>query len=373
MMELKFKKMKKRFAQQLVEFLLVAPFIIIILGIMTEYAYALYVRMVVNQGLREVTTTLYKEMKPTLSKSEIQALALKRLNEYLVANNVATQYTGTVPDADPAALKLEYVTSTDTTVFVATYKYIPAITFPQVYFHFLPERLNFMLISAVPNTFMNGNDTYIKGPSSTELDQAWQVGSFANLTDFDNWKKGVLKDSVGANNIIFLIPVTNMPPLAGKTIYALITWNGVSLRNGTSYEIANLDSSNGDLYNCDWTAAWTETLPDPDVFHPAQWTCNQSGTVKNSLSGYTNFIFVHGNNTPIDASGGSVSPAGWSAMLPKALAIVDAAGNSLGNYDNLAVNSYNTTAAPAASTYTTTVSSNKVFVYSTADNIDRLK
>ena len=65
---------KSSVAQQLVEFLLVAPLMIIILGILLEYAYALSINMTLAQGLKQSTSIIYGQIKPAMTQAEITTL-----------------------------------------------------------------------------------------------------------------------------------------------------------------------------------------------------------------------------------------------------------------------------------------------------------
>lgn len=355
-------KSEKRYAQQLVEFLLVVPFVIIILGIITEYAYAMYVRMVVNEGLKESTTKIYKTMSPDITSTVIESNVKEDLTKYLQDHNIATEYRNTSTGAlEGTAIQLQMVTLTDNTVFVATYKYIPSIILPMG-FPFLPEQLNFMLISSVPNAFVNGNTTYQNTINSATLDKAWGASNFANLADFNATKKGVINGTgPNQNAMIFLASVTGIPPLAGNKIYAIIDWWGNIAQNGTAYKIAN--TTDGNIYDCTYTPA---TIIPPAA---AYWTCPANGTIKGYLTDYTSFIFVHDTGIPINASGGTISTTDWNNVLKRAVAIADSSQNTLGNYDNLNVYGYNQFAATANNIYTVQVDSNKkVFVYKPADD-----
>src|SRR5574344_443002 len=89
--------MKKKFsrehksAQQLIEFLLVAPFFVIIFGILTEYAYAFTVDMTLEFGLKKVTAEIYSQIKPNMDVAQIEKNVKTSFEEYLTENNVSTK------------------------------------------------------------------------------------------------------------------------------------------------------------------------------------------------------------------------------------------------------------------------------------------
>ncbi len=126
---------KKSKAQQLVEFLLVAPFLVIFFGILTEYAYALNVSLVLQNGVKTVSANMYAKIKPSMSESEIKQELLSELSAYMTANNA--------PNKAANGLSVDYVEVGNSAVILAGYKYICAFTLPTIYFHILPEEFNF--------------------------------------------------------------------------------------------------------------------------------------------------------------------------------------------------------------------------------------
>lgn len=309
----KINKLKKRRAQQLVEFLLLAPFMIILLGILTEYAYALNINMSLTQALKAVTASMYYEVKPNESKADILSTVKGNLATYLDANNIAIQARNN--------LTVNYVILGNTTVFTASYKYIPAFTLPMMYVKFLPNEFNFLASSAVPTAFLNGNN-YSTTDTST-LNGVWAGG-----------RKGVFNVVTDQGKIIFLV-------WTAGTQYKTFNWSG--------WDNCVLDSSTAKLSGAG---------------------CGSSGlTFQTYLTnnGYTSIIFVHDG-------------AAWcDDVRNRALGLADSSGLSRGNYDNLNVSLYNSgivsgetqysvTAVPAVSPY-----SEKVFAYTPADNITALK
>lgn len=182
------------------EFLLVAPFMVIILGILTEYAYALNVNMTITQGLKDVTASMYSDIKPNMAVADINDSVLLKLKNYLDENNIST--------ASDNNLKVSYVRLGDTTVFTSTYTYIPAFTLPSVYIRFIPKQLDFFSTSAVPTAYLNPNN-YGNSIDTNALSGIW------------TGQKGAATDTIAQNKILFLKMVT-------PAKYNTLNWSGDS-------------------------------------------------------------------------------------------------------------------------------------------------
>lgn len=230
--------LKKKKAQQLVEFLLVAPFMIIILGILTEYAYALNINMTLTQGLKTVTSSIYGDIKPETTTSEITTLVTTNLTDYLSTSNIPTNTENNI--------KVNYFTIGENAVFIARYTYFPAFTLPNVYFKIMPDQFDFLATSSVPKAFLEEND-YSMSVDSQTLDKVWSsTAGFSSQDDFNASKEGIMKDTTGRSNMLFLIPTTAAVGLTKA--YALVDWNGNTLKSGTN--IYTLNTDNGNLYEC---------------------------------------------------------------------------------------------------------------------------
>lgn len=348
---------KNRKAQQLVEFLLVAPFIVIFLGVLTEYAYALNCNLTLSQGLKQVTSTIYREIVPNISESTIKDYVKSELTNYLQTNNV--------PVGGSYTLDIGYNLDSSKTnaVFVASYNYTPAFTLPNVFFHILPEKFTFMATSSVPTAFLSSN-AYDSSINSTQLDKIWNISAdFPSADSFKESKRGIMKkkpsDSV---NMLFFVPITVLTP-AGK-FYAVIDWAGI--------QVATLNLTDGNLYNCD-----------------ALKNCTSRGiNLLSAYSGIYNFVFVHDldADTRFDQlyarwiytqgwatrSEQPISDDNMDGILKRTLAIswYQLSG---GNYDNLNVPSYNASVADPNIVYTVDTFGSAVFVHnSVMDNISSL-
>lgn len=352
---------RKKNSQQLVEFLLVAPFMVIILGILTEYAYALNINLTITQALKTVTSSsycsgsvsgsdcfgIYSNIKPEDTESTIRDNVKRGFIQYLKDNNV--------PAEDQNNIDVGFAREGQTVVFMAAYTYIPAFTLPNVYFKILPDKFNFFTTVAVPAAFLGDNSSYaIKKLKSDELDKIWGANSFSAEADFENYKKGIMKNSEGGQNeLLFLVSNPSLtgasPPLAVP--YELYGWNG------DLGQIA-VDTANGMVSK--W---WEEQECSP----PAEdgsfscWTVLKSQIIdsfSNYASGYYQVEFV---------PGGSFS----SSVREHLLALTDGT-ISLGNYDNIKVSDYNMGVAMGDSTYTVDYFGSKKIVHTTSDNIGAL-
>lgn len=355
----------KKPAQQLVEFLLVAPFLIIFLGILTEYAYALNINLTLGQSLKTATTSIYHQIKPNMSDGDILTLVQSELKNYLKANNV--------PVTSENNLNVTSSESGSTSTFTATYTYTPAFTLPNIYFRFMPSKFNFTASAAVPSAFLQSNN-YGTGYNSKTLDGIWAGNAdFSSLDAFNDSKNGVMNSTISSSvKMLFLTKVD--APLNVQSKYAIIFWNGNPYTSGTTsiddvtYKIYYIfNSDDGYLYKC------------------TSLDCDNTGTTFNSfLNGnvYQNVIFLHDLDLPesTDLSPNQyyaldqripsvwITPTGTSekisstnvdGVLKRALALVrigKSSNEGVGNYDNL-------TTAGAKVYEVTAIGSGTVIVY----------
>ena len=311
--------LKKKKAQQVVEFLLVAPLLMVFLGIMTEYAYALNINMTFTKGLKTVTAEIYREISPSMTASDIEANVKTNLTNYLAKNNV--------PIKSENNIKVGSMESGSTVIFMATYRYFPAFTLPNIWFKFLPDEFDFFATNAVPAAFLGGNN--YDSTDSLKLDRIWSsTTSFSKEDAFNASKKGIMKSPAGRKNILFLVKTTATDL---TTPYALVDWAGnIKSNSGKPFVI---DMDNGKFYTC-------------------STTCSLYGeSFFNYIIGkfYYNLFVV----PPTFISDSSIISSVWlspvqedisdtsvSGVLKNVLSISE--GNfSLGNYDNIKVSTYN--------------------------------
>lgn len=363
---------KNKKAQQLVEFLLVAPFIVIFLGVLTEYAYALNCNLTLSQGLKQVTSTIYKEIVPNISEAAIRNYVISELTNYLQTNNV--------PVGGAYALDVGYypgASATKNAVFIASYDYTPAFTLPNVFFHIMPEKFTFRATSSVPAAFLSSN-AYDSTITSTKLDTIWNsAANFSSLDAFNASKRGIMNSASSAKpNIMFLVPVYD----STSGYYSLVYWSGDKV------ESRLLKTTDGLLYTCNNGVCTTDGSKFMTVY-----------------SGVYNFIFVPKNDPevnladtsvklksywvhvkdscsavkdpPCDSTTNPVSDKTVDGILKRSLAIIDPTLNmSIGNYDNLDVSntSYNPSVA-SSNTYKIETIGSTVFAHPQSEDISILK
>ena len=344
----------KKKAQQLIEFLLVVPFMVIILGVLTEYAYALNINMTLNEGLKTVTASIYSKIKPEMTQSDIKTILQDNLTTYLSENNAPTNSENNII--------VGYFINGQSAVFMASYTYIPAFTLPNVYFKILPDEFNFFTTATVPSAFL-GENNYNTSIDSSVLDSIWSSSAdFASLDSFNDSKKGIMKDVPGRTNVLFLVPTT-APGLTNP--YVLVDWDG-TIKKNLAADTYTLDTDDGKLYEC------------------SAMICNYNEKFFNYLTDndYYNIIFVHDDETPSDLNDLStywLNPSGTtdisadtvSGILKRSLALVDMSSFSIGNYDNINVSAYNSDIS-FGNTYTVNTFGSMIFVSGSGDNISNI-
>lgn len=347
---------KKKKAQQLIEFLLVVPFMVIILGILTEYAYALNINMTLSEGLKTVTASIYSEINPSMSTDDIKTTVTQNLIKYLSSNNAPTNSENNI--------QVGYTISGQTAVFMARYTYIPAFTLPNVYFKFMPDEFNFLATAAVPAAFLGANN-YDASLTATKLDGIWGANDFSNLASFDGKKYGIMKDnsSGGRSKMIFLVQTNVAPGLVHP--YELVLWDGSTISDGNN--IYTVDTNNGKLYKCSSSSC-------VDL--------NQKFFNYLTENNYYNVIFIHDNEVPndlddltsywiSDLTKTDLSDTTVNGILKRALALSDLSTLSVGNYDNIEVSAYNSDIS-GGNSYTVNNFGSMIFVYTNADDISNI-
>lgn len=353
----RFKANNKKPAQQLVEFLLIVPFMVTMLGILTEYAYALNINMTLNEGLKTSVSSIYSQIKPGMDANAVNTLVSNSVTKYLSDNNAPTLAENN--------LKINYITVGQSTVFIATYTYFPAFTLPNVFFKIMPSQFDFMATSSVPTAFLSGTSAYISGISSTDLDAVWKGSNFSGADTYNGVKSGVMKDTAGRNNMIFLVP----NPSLGSDKYSVVHWDG-------TVDACSLDSSSG-------------------LISGAGCGSYNGGSLIDYLKGknYYNVMFVHDDNLPsisadlsdlsdywavkngtamstTDVGNVDLSDMSIVGILKNSLALFDSNNYSIGNYDNIAVSAYNKNVS-ASNSYSVSPFGSMIFIYA-SDNLSKI-
>lgn len=341
------KRFKSKKAQQLVEFLLLAPFLVIILGVLTEYAYALNINMTLTEGLKTSTAAIYAKISPGMSANDVKSLVKTNLTDYLNDNNAPTLAENN--------LNVSYFNVGQSVIFTAQYTYYPAFTLPNVFFHILPDKFNFFVTSAVPVAFLNPNN-YDASLTSTNLDKIWSsTADFSSLDSFSDSEKGIMKDTTGRANMLFLIPVS-------ANLYGLVDWSGTVLG---SYLFVN--TSDGKLYNCalDGTSCSGGST--------SLMTYLQSNNLHNVTFIHDSTIYSLDDLASqwISSSATDLTPTSIQGVLKRTLALIDTTNMSIGNYDNIDVSAYNPDIASVGS-YTMQPYGSMVFIKTSADDISKI-
>ncbi len=317
----------KKISQQLVEFLLVVPFMVIILGILTEYAYALNINLTIGQAIKTATSAgymakdeagvdrnygTYSQIGPQASATDSSQFIIDKVTagfiQYLKDNNVPTTIENEI--------SVRPLTIGQTTIFVASYTYIPAFTLPNVFFKILPDRFNFSAAAAVPSAFLASNSGYVGGYDTTDLNRIWaSSGDLADITSFDNAKRGILKSddnsnpSFGRDSVLFVMPYPSISNLIPSP-YLIFNWNGSDL---TPYFA--LSMSDGRF-----------------------WDCGEAGCFPTSQSlrnfiynRYYQVMFVNRATYPFSTN--------WNNILEDTMSLKNG-GSSVGNYENINVSPY---------------------------------
>lgn len=319
------KKIKKS-GQQLVEFLLVATFMVIIFGILTEYAYAMSVNNTLNKGLKIVASSIYSQIKPGMTKADIDIMVNDDLKAYMQANNAPVQ-----PENN---LRVISGIAGTNAAFLATYTYVSAFTLPHVFFYFLPDKFNFTSETVVPAAFLKPNN--YPAVDSIKLDKIWSAtASFSSLDEFNASKNGIMKDAAGSNEVVFLLPA-NIG--AGGNTYEIVSWSGPLAADPvsgdknlyvdlTTFKIYIYDAGL-DIYKIDNTKTFASLVSDKSQF-------------------FIYYDFLPSDMTDLGnywriPTGGALADSGTQGILKMALALVNKSTNlSSGNYDNINVSGYN--------------------------------
>lgn len=366
---------RKKNSQQLVEFLLVAPFMVIILGILTEYAYALNINLTMTQALKNVTSSsycsgsvsgsdcfgIYSNIKPEDNKdttdSNILTLVENGFIQYLKDNNV--------PADDQNNIDVGFAREGQTVVFMAAYTYIPAFTLPNVYFKILPDKFNFFTTVAVPIAFLGDNSSYtIKKLKSDVLDKIWGANSFSAEADFENYKRGIMKNSEGGQNeLLFLVPHSELSTAIAEPSLAkpleMVRWNGSS-------DNLAVDMASGMVSHWKWdtkTVIVSYAKDGTPITQEVPYIKTEpQGSISGYIGSYTQVAFVH------DGQASDFIGMSWEGARKNTIALTDGP-LSLGNYDNIKVSDYNMGVAMGDSTYTVDYFGSTKVVHTTSDNI----
>lgn len=209
---------KSKRAQQLVEFLLAVPFLIIIVGVMTEYAYALSIDSTVSQALKHSTASIYHQIRPGMTEADIDSLVLAEMRSYLLSHRipVGTQNNLTVNRINADNLNV---------TMIATYRYVPAFSLPTVYIHILPEEFNFSSVVVVPQGLLSANDYGDVNnwqTTNSNLQSVWDDKA-GILNAYADWVMNTAENMTAVDSINFFV---DPEPAGAFDSYKRIDWQG---------------------------------------------------------------------------------------------------------------------------------------------------
>lgn len=323
------KRMKAKKSQQLIEFLLIAPFLIIFLGILTEYAYALNINMTLTQGLKEVTSSIYSKISPTTTAASIEAQVKSDLTTYLQNNNVPTDTENN--------LRVTYTPVTSQcTIFMAGYIYYPAFSLPKMFFRILPDHFNFLATIPVPTAFLASNN-YNNSIDSTTLDKVWSsTADFSKLDSFDSSKEGVLKCGTDARNgMLFLFPNSTAKALGYSKMYALVTWTGSIIKSGALNYNVNL--ATGKINTCSNTLCSATPTNFIDYINSYKNIIIINDPDANDIDNISSvWAYDSPSMNPITVTTSTdLSASSTDGVLKRSIAMITPPSTVFGNYDNL--------------------------------------
>jgi len=234
------KRSQTQLAQQLVEFMLVVPFMIMIFGILLEYAYALSINLTLAQGVNTVASSIYRDIKPNMTRADIDAIVLSKVTDFMRENRA--------PINSENGLDVQSAIVGNNAFFLATYTYVPAFNMPILNIYFMPKEFHFKAAAMVPASFLNVNDYSLSGHyvdkiTSDNLTNFWgDVGTNPDCVNSPmrssiDLTKGKFSDHLALTKTLFFVnPVT----VAGVTTFNVITWNGTDLLAGGRIDLDSL-------------------------------------------------------------------------------------------------------------------------------------
>lgn len=347
-------KLQHKKAQQLVEFLLVAPFLVIILGVVTEYAYALNINMTLTEGLKNSTSIIYSKIKPNMSASDIKDLVEKNLTTYLSDNNV--------PVKAENIIDVGYAIVGSNAVFMASYRYVPAFTLPNVYFDILPKEFYFFATSMIPASFLQGNAGYSGGYDSSDLDGIWLGNNFSGVDTYDGKRNGIMNKTIDDTIAILFLVETSA---ANK--YAIVNWKGKMdgdcVVDTTTGSISGAScTSNGKAFSTYMSGKSVLNV----IFVHDSILSTDIAQLQSDLDEY--WVNAAGDS----GTGMKISDSSVDGVLKRTLAIVNTNKFSLGNFDNIDVSSFNS-GISAGNDYLMDSSGSKIFIHKSSDSITKIK
>lgn len=183
--------MKKILAQQITEFMLAVPLLIVFFVILTEFAFAFNTQLVLANTLKS-SVSAYGYKMSELNRNYVYPDG-DEVKTYVIENLKAMKL-------DESKLNVDFMTVDDKPVVVASYEYIPAFTFT-----FLPalKPINMSAVAVFPYSFnsFNGYNNGIN-PEESEINKrksyAYQpICKPCYKTECSAWSQDPIYDYLG--------------------------------------------------------------------------------------------------------------------------------------------------------------------------------
>ncbi len=342
--------LKRKNAQQVVEFLLIAPFVIAFLAFFTEYAYALNINLTLTKALKTSTAKLYQYAKPNVTQDEIASFVKSNFIKALEENGIPTKEENNIK---VGCFKTEHAG-----IFMAQYTYYPAFSLPTIFFKIMPDKFNFMTTVPVPLALLKSND-YSGAVSTETLDTIHGANSFSNLADFDSIKKGFLKDTTsGRNKMLFLFPSEEFTDQ--EDTYLILNFDGEPVT--TTKTVGEGDDTSTQSFHKVYSKNKTNLLECSVV----EKTCSESDeSLYNYISnnGKTYIYVIDKSSAESDTTSSNIkerwldttsdtdiSQSSIHGILKNTIAIINTSTSAIGNYDMLDCSSNNEACASSSVT-----------------------
>ena len=172
------KKKNKKPAQHLVEFIIFFPFLIGIIGLLSELGFGLNTGIELNSALSSAVNSVSTKTR-TQDNSSLEAINQEIRNEtkgMLVGRLVPYL-------KDDEVLNVETLMTEDFLVSIATYKYTMAFELANLFFHSLPKEFVFSAVAITNNALFLPNSFQYTNDNLKEIFKAYAEGKVTDTTD----------------------------------------------------------------------------------------------------------------------------------------------------------------------------------------------
>lgn len=273
-MDKRFLKSNKK-AQQLAEFLLVAPLLMIFILILVEFSFALNARITLAEAVKNSVFKAKQNVYSNTLISEIQSY----IQTYLSDHNI--------PNSDSATVSAVVVD--DNTMILAHYSYIPVFKLSSMFGNIIPDKYNFTSYQLIDNAYLNASGGFGSTLTTSNL------SSFGFLGIGLDRRNGVIKDQAidgtdARTLTAFMVDFGTAPN--GNKIARVFDWFGTDLLPKTHV----FDMQTGYLMTSTDGVNWTDTTT------PYTWFLMSRG-------------YTHALYTPIKS--GAIAPTPYATYTLK--------------------------------------------------------